>query len=707
MRILSMTATFGCLDEKTITFDSGLNVVYAPNEWGKSTWCAFLLAMFYGIDTRQRAKQGQLTDKAHYQPWSGKPMGGSIDLLWQGRAITIERYTQGRTPMGVFRAYETGSGLELPELTGENCGLKLLGVERGVYARSGFISAGDMAVTQDEDLLRRLNRLVTTGDDSPQITALEGKLRELKNKCRYNQTGALPQCKQELTRCQKELERQQDLERQAQALRQELGQQRQWQSRLRVHAEALQALDDQEKLAQVELARQKETDAAQTLALAAEQCRGLPSMAMTALGIDARKELHREEKALELEWAMSSPVRPPEPPQCFLGLSPEQAVERAESHLTRLSELQTDARKKGGLALLLTGGALLLAGLVGLFAVPGLIWWRLAIVAVGLTLCILGSVREKQKRRSRRALYQWQSRMAESYGDEDPVALANTFLQLTQEAEERERQRLHHFAVRRRTLESRRKGLDEDALLAAQDCWNAWADAQRSYIRARSHRRAMETMLSGQTLSAGHTGSDLSLTPEETKRELEKANVACAGLSSRLDACLGQLRALPAVEELELQIGALEERIRKLEQWHDAAACALELLGQARRELQRRFAPRISQEAGAILSGLTGGRYNKLLFDQDFSLLVKGEGESAARESLWRSLGTQEQMYLAVRLAVSRVLIPDAPVILDDALSHFDDERMAAALSCLQEGTEQVILFSCQSREKVWLEKQR
>ena len=38
MRILSMTATFGQLDHATLTFEPGLNIIEAPNEWGKSTW---------------------------------------------------------------------------------------------------------------------------------------------------------------------------------------------------------------------------------------------------------------------------------------------------------------------------------------------------------------------------------------------------------------------------------------------------------------------------------------------------------------------------------------------------------------------------------------------------------------------------------------------------------------------------------------------
>ena len=122
MRILSMTATFGKLDNETLTLGSGLNVLSAPNEWGKSTWCAFLTAMLYGIDTRERSRGDSLADKEKYMPWSGKPMAGTLRILHQGRDITIQRSTRGRTPMGEFLAYETQTGLTVRELTAENCG---------------------------------------------------------------------------------------------------------------------------------------------------------------------------------------------------------------------------------------------------------------------------------------------------------------------------------------------------------------------------------------------------------------------------------------------------------------------------------------------------------------------------------------------------------------------------------------------------------
>ena len=133
MKIYSMTATFGKLENKVLELKPGLNIIEAPNEWGKSTWCAFLAAMLYGIDTKARTTQTALADKERYAPWSGAPMEGRMDICWNGRDITIERRSKGRLPMGEFRAYETESGLDVPELTATNCGMMLLGVERSVF----------------------------------------------------------------------------------------------------------------------------------------------------------------------------------------------------------------------------------------------------------------------------------------------------------------------------------------------------------------------------------------------------------------------------------------------------------------------------------------------------------------------------------------------------------------------------------------------
>ena len=93
MIIRHMQGTFGTLDGEQLRLDTGLNIIYAPNESGKSTWCAFLRAMLYGVDTSQRARAGFVPDKQKYAPWSGKPMAGELELEQGGKCITIRRWT--------------------------------------------------------------------------------------------------------------------------------------------------------------------------------------------------------------------------------------------------------------------------------------------------------------------------------------------------------------------------------------------------------------------------------------------------------------------------------------------------------------------------------------------------------------------------------------------------------------------------------------
>ena len=98
---------------------------------------------------------------------------------------------------------------------------------------------------------------------------------------------------------------------------------------------------------------------------------------------------------------------------------------------------------------------------------------------------------------------------------------------------------------------------------------------------------------------------------------------------------------------------------------------------------------------------LTEGRYDRVNMEADLSLKAGTAEETTLRDALWRSDGTVDQLYLALRLAVAEELTPEAPLILDDALVRFDDKRLESALDILSETAQnkQVILFTCQGRE--------
>ena len=132
-----------------------------------------------------------------------------------------------------------------------------------------------------------------------------------------------------------------------------------------------------------------------------------------------------------------------------------------------------------------------------------------------------------------------------------------------------------------------------------------------------------------------------------------------------------------------------------------ALTLALTTLETARDALQRRFAPKIAGRAQELLARLTQGRYDRLVLTQDLSLQATAREEDTLRNVLWRSDGTVDQLYLALRLAVAGELIPQAPLVLDDALVRFDDDRLAAAMAVLKEEAQsrQVLVFTCQKRE--------
>ena len=86
------------------------------------------------------------------------------------------------------------------------------------------------------------------------------------------------------------------------------------------------------------------------------------------------------------------------------------------------------------------------------------------------------------------------------------------------------------------------------------------------------------------------------------------------------------------------------------------------------------------------------------------SLSAEPAGEGVYREAELLSAGALDQLYLAVRLAICDLVLPpekQVPIVLDDALANFDDDRCAAALRYLKKAAEkrQILLFTCHSRE--------
>lgn len=214
MIIRHMQGTFGTLDGEQLRLDTGLNIIYAPNESGKSTWCAFLRAMLYGIGTSQRARAGFVPDKQKYAPWSGKPMAGELELEQGGKCITIRRWTEApNAPLRGFSAVYTGTDIPVPGLTATDAGEQLTGVSAEVFARTAFIGQGGLVVTGTPELEKRISAIVTSGEEASSYTEADAQLRAWLRRRRSGQHGALPELEGRISTVEEQLHR---LERNAQ-----------------------------------------------------------------------------------------------------------------------------------------------------------------------------------------------------------------------------------------------------------------------------------------------------------------------------------------------------------------------------------------------------------------------------------------------------------------------------------------------------------
>ena len=623
MRIIAMSASFGKLDGDVLRLEPGLNVISAPNEWGKSTWCAFLTAMLYGVETRERTTKGQLADKEKYMPWSGRPMEGILRFEHQGRDITIQRRTRGRIPLGEFQAYETRTGLPVPELTADNCGMVLLGVEKNVFRRTGFIRFSDLAVVPDEDLWERLRQSVTSGDETNGTAALGRKLKELKNKCRSPRGGLIPDIQRQIAQLEGQLQERQSLEELTQRLNAQSEAASGERKALERHSRVLEYRQAKADREQTEAAVQAAKDARDAFEKLEDECRQVP----------LRSELaEKRSKARDL-----------------------------------LEELQDipEKRPPSVLPVVVFGVLCVLAVLcAGAFLFRnGAVWASAAAVAAlvfGISAGRAADLRRRQILKNRT----------------EQVKRENRISDLT-----------------------RNIGLWEAQIALRDDLEKARRNAEETRIR-------LQSMVATARRAAREEQEDaLDASPEETNARLEAVAERLRQLQLRLGQCQGRAEHLPERETILRRLETERARLSELERYERALEHGLDALAEAERELQRRFAPRITALAQEYLTRLTGGRYDRLVIGPDLTVQAANQGETALRPAQWRSDGTADQMYLALRLAVWVTLNPDGPLVLDDALVRFDDDRVKNAMDLLKElgRTRQIILFSCQGREKRYL----
>lgn len=733
-----MTATFGQLQGRTLELQEGLNILQSPNESGKSTWCAFLASMLYGINSRERDRAGFIADKNRYTPWSGAAMSGRLDCGTDLGELTLTRTTRRQTsPMGEFSAVYAGTGDAVPDLTGRTCGETLLGVSREVFERSAFIRQSGLAVTQDAGLERRIAALISAGEEDTSYTEAADALKKQLNRRRHNKTGLLPALEAELAETERQLSEIGELEgqlSQARAQAEELAaREASLTEELAAH-DRWEAAQRRQALSGAETAAREAAERASALRRRAEEERlpendtiaRLRGAIVNLQTVRRSVEKARAERDEAMKALLKAEANLGESP--FAGQTPDSA--RKEAQQAAPSDKVPGAVAVRELAIFF----LFLAAAGGVFAllyartstldlplirmVPWLLPGAVAAVVAGAGTYISRLYRTHTLEAMRHTA------LTKRFGTADPDAIAgmaDTYCKLY-EAREAAQEAVNAKTAAADTLYSSLSSNEQGILLevrrfapAAFDIPTADSLLRQCAVRRRelaeAETAARDARLRWEVQSQQLPQAEEAELPappvrnrEAVTAELEGTREALAAAKSAADRLTGRLHAVgdPAVlaSVREEQLAQKEQ----LEGEYAALQLALEALDTANTTLQNRFSPELGRRAAEIFSGLTGGRYGGVVLDRSFRLSAEPAGEGVYREAELLSAGALDQLYLAVRLAICDLVLPPektVPIVLDDALANFDDSRCAAALRYLKEAARgrQILLFTCHSRE--------
>lgn len=635
MKIKTMRARFGALDG-SLSLSDGLNILTAPNERGKSTWCAFLRVMLYGVSTSQRAKQGQKPDKTKYRPWSGASMEGSIDLATPAGDVTIRRRTErDDRPMQAFSAVYSGTENPVSGLTGTDAGETLTGMPPALFERSVFIRQAGMAVTDDPELERRIRAIVSAGDEETSFSEAEARLKTWQRHRKSGTRGAIPT----LTAAMEDTRRTLDA----------------------MASDRRNAAGAEEEITALE-ARCAGTETAIAEARARQRKQSLADLGAVRREVQAAEE-DRAEAAAAFDRAKRNLDANP-----FGPMGPEEASSRSAEDQHAAEELRRLAEKLPPVKLAYI--PLALAALAFLLAV--ITPWKLLCAGVGCVFVLLFVVmytRLHGLQKTKAVTLADRDRILTAYGVKEPEEIDGLLTEYLALWRERERAKLC---------------LEE-------------AEAALEQKKARQ-RTAEEQAMGALDFAAGNNeAARLSRELDALRRRLQEAR-------ERRAMAEGRARALGDPVALESELLENQRRLGELTRQEDALELALDTLADADAELQQRLSPVLARRAAEYFSELTDGRYDEITLARDLTANARRTGDDMGRELDYLSAGAKDQLYLALRLAVCDLALPEGdpcPLVLDDALTAFDTERMEAALRLLKRLSRkrQILLFTCHDRE--------
>ncbi len=170
---------FGKFSDRHFFLNSGMNIFYGENEYGKSTIYAFIKAMLFGME-RGRGRAAQTDEFSRYEPWENPNYyAGVMRFTSGGKTFRLERNFDRYSKKAVLLCEDDGE-----ELSVEHGDLEMLldGLTKKNFEST--ISVGQLSAKPGMELAEELNNHASnyyeTGSGSLDVSKAFHKLHEKK-----------------------------------------------------------------------------------------------------------------------------------------------------------------------------------------------------------------------------------------------------------------------------------------------------------------------------------------------------------------------------------------------------------------------------------------------------------------------------------------------------------------------------------------------
>ncbi len=200
MRLISChIENFGKLHDCSREFHDGVNVVREENGWGKSTFAAFVRAMFYGLGG-ERKRSLLENERKRYKPWQGGIFGGQLVFEIHGKKYKVSRIFKDKEANDEFELRDAETNL-LSDAYGKKIGEEIFKINREAFMRTVFIGQGECETAATDDVNAKIGNFADNANDLDRYEAANARLTEIVNALTPSRaTGSIAKRREEIAR---------------------------------------------------------------------------------------------------------------------------------------------------------------------------------------------------------------------------------------------------------------------------------------------------------------------------------------------------------------------------------------------------------------------------------------------------------------------------------------------------------------------------